>query len=168
MTPHDASGYAEVQVAAWRATYAGIMSAEYLRDLDRDQVAARVRERLPDFPAAHKPTRALVATLAGRVVGIAAVGRASDAGNDFPSGQLWMINVHPDVWGTGVGTDLHSFALRVLLALGHREAYLWVARANARARRFYEREGWLATGVEQRENIGGAAVPEVMYRRRLD
>ena len=46
-------------------------------------------------------------------------------------------------------------------------AYLWVARDNPRARRFYEREGWMADQLEQTDRIGGADVVEVRYVRDL-
>ncbi|MFV0632889.1 hypothetical protein [Demequina sp.] len=42
-----------------------------------------------------------------------------------------------------------------------------MARENARARRFYEREGWVADGTERTEELGGAAVIETLYMRAL-
>jgi hypothetical protein len=45
--------------------------------------------------------------------------------------------------------------------------YLWVLRDNARARRFYERSGFRADGVEEPYEVAGVAVPEVRYAREL-
>jgi hypothetical protein len=41
--------------------------------------------------------------------------------------------------------------------------YLWVAEANPRARRFYEREGWTADGGVKIEEFGGRPLREVRY-----
>jgi len=44
---------------------------------------------------------------------------------------------------------------------------LWVVDANERARRFYERHGWTAEGIEKVDTVLGAMVTEVRYRRSL-
>ena len=44
------------------------------------------------------------------------------------------------------------------------EAILWVAEENPRARRFYERYGWVAESTRVEEVVPGAEVPEVLYR----
>jgi ribosomal protein S18 acetylase RimI-like enzyme len=43
--------------------------------------------------------------------------------------------------------------------------FLWVLRDNTRARRFYERYGFHADGVEEPFHVAGAAVPEVRYAK---
>jgi hypothetical protein len=45
------------------------------------------------------------------------------------------------------------------------DAYLWVVEANARARRFYEREGWSADGAMRASSFGST---ELRYRLALD
>jgi GNAT superfamily N-acetyltransferase len=55
-------------------------------------------------------------------------------------------------------------ALDWLAAGGGDEAVLWVAEANARARRFYEREGWTLDGETRTSPLGP---PEVRYRLAL-
>jgi ribosomal protein S18 acetylase RimI-like enzyme len=37
---------------------------------------------------------------------------------------------------------------------GAEDAFLWVGEANARARRFYEREGWAADGETRVSPVG--------------
>ena len=44
------------------------------------------------------------------------------------------------------------------------EAMLWVATENPRARRFYERCGWIVDGERVDESIPGASVAETRYR----
>jgi GNAT superfamily N-acetyltransferase len=54
--------------------------------------------------------------------------------------------VVPEAWGTGVSGELHGVAIEALRNAGVERAQLWVLEHNRRARRFYERRGWLADG----------------------
>lgn len=80
---------------------------------------------------------------------------------------LDVLNVHPDHWSAGVGSALLRTAESGLSGLGFRSAVLWVVPGNARARRFYERHGWVAEDVERTAGIQGVTVPETRYRRPL-
>jgi GNAT superfamily N-acetyltransferase len=81
--------------------------------------------------------RALIAEVDGRAVGFVGVSAP------------WLdgLYVIPDTWGTGVASRLHDRALAMLQAEGCAEALLWVLEHNGRARRFYERHGWLPDGA---------------------
>jgi len=73
--------------------------------------------------------------------------------------------------GRGVAGELLAEAERLVAAAGHRQAWLAVVPGNARARRFYERSGWVDQG--QFENhaayAGGTiAVPCRRYVKRVD
>jgi GNAT superfamily N-acetyltransferase len=61
----------------------------------------------------------------------------------------WLngLYVRPEAWGTGVATRLHDRAVEAIRAGGHARARLWVLEDNVRARRFYERRGWLLDGT---------------------
>lgn len=156
----DAEAWADLHVAAWRAAYAAVMDPEYLAGLEPARTLDRRRAALREpGDVTH-----LAAELDGRVVGMAGIGPAREGG---ARSELYAINVHPDAWGTGVGTALLEAAVEGLRGLGHPEAYLYVVRENARARRFYAREGWRPDGFEKSEEIGGAVVTEVRYRRAL-
>ena len=94
-------------------------------------------------------------------VGFAAVGLAR---GDQKRGEVYAINVDPDWIGRGVGQPLFSAAVATLTDFGFTDLVLWVVRENARARRFYERNGWLADGGQQCIEFGGATVVELRYR----
>lgn len=159
----DAAGLARVHVAAWRAAYVGIMPDAFLAELDESRFERGWVRALEEAAA----TTLVGLTPDGRVDGFASVGDPQD--DDAPaSGQLWALNLHPIAFGTGLGKALHDAALDALREQGHPEAYLWVAERNPRARRFYEREGWVGDGVTREEEFGGAPLTEARYRRRLD
>lgn len=61
----------------------------------------------------------------------------------------WLngLYVLPEKWGSGVAAELHDRALAALRGAGVETARLWVLEHNVRARRFYERRGWLPDGT---------------------
>lgn len=60
--------------------------------------------------------------------------------------RLESLFVVPEHWGTGVARALHDAAVGQIKAGGARVAELDVMTANLRARRFYEKLGWVPDG----------------------
>ncbi|MDH4276665.1 MAG: GNAT family N-acetyltransferase [Acidimicrobiia bacterium] len=155
----------EVHVAAWRAAYADVMPAKFLATLDDERSAARWTESIATPP---EGVTNLVGEIDGTIQAIATVGPFRDhASFDDPSGELWMINVHPDAFGTGIATALHRRALDHLRKDGHHRAALWVVDRNLRARRFYEREGWTEDPARKEDTFGDQTIVEVRYSLSL-
>ena len=73
--------------------------------------------------------------------------------------------VRTDVWGTGLARTLHEAALDAARERAFSTMRLFCAADQARARRFYEREGWELAGEPWREEAVGLDMVE--YRRRL-
>lgn len=81
-------------------------------------------------------------------------------------GHLWHLFVRPAWWGSGVATRLLAEAMEEARRRDYAAARLWTPRENARARAFYEREGWRATGAEHYSADLDLQLLE--YRRSLD
>jgi GNAT superfamily N-acetyltransferase len=169
----DVPGLATVHVAAWRAAYPGLMPQEYLDALDVSRSERFWSRRWSQDPAASRG-HLLVAEQDGHVVGFAAYGsdrdradrdRADRDGPDGngPDGELYALNLHPRVFGTGVGSGLLAAAERGLVELGFSRALLWVVPGNRRARRFYERQGWRHDGGDREVTLQGVVVDETRY-----
>jgi GNAT superfamily N-acetyltransferase len=164
----DAAAIADVQTAAWQAGYRDIIPADHLAMTNAGGPARWVgilmRESVPDPPGR---SRTYVAEDGGgAIVGISTVGSMREQ-SDPDLGELWMLNVAPGAWGTGVAVRLHDHVLDRLRENGYGEAILWVLTRNARARRFYERSGWRADGGVKVEDILGFPVEETRYRIAL-
>jgi GNAT superfamily N-acetyltransferase len=151
----DGHAIAEVQVETWRAAYDGVMPQAVLDGLDVDERALWWKRSV-----VAEGYAAFVADQGDHVVGFVSVGPCSDAEH---AGELHAIYVRPDVWGTGAGLALMDAGVD-WLAERWPEAVLWVAEKNPRARRFYERYGWIAGTSRVEEVAPGARVPEVLYR----
>jgi GNAT superfamily N-acetyltransferase len=77
--------------------------------------------------------------------------------------ELYGLHVAPDQVGTGVGRLLMVDALAHLGP----HAVLWVLDRNERARRFYERGGWVADGVTRDETMGGEMTHQLRYTKKV-
>jgi ribosomal protein S18 acetylase RimI-like enzyme len=152
--PRDARAIAQVHVDTWRAAYPGIFPQETLDALDVDE-----RERLWGRYIGVEDVAVFVAEQEGPIVGFASAGPASEVEH---TGELYALYLHPDAWGTGIGSALLDTAV-AWLAERWTEAVLSVAEQNPRARRFYESHGWQA--LETRvEEIRGVQLATVRYR----
>ncbi len=78
---------------------------------------------------------------------------------------LWRLFVEPPWFGSGLALQLHDEALREARERGYSSIRLFAAAGQARARRFYEREGWVAAGPPFMQESFGMDV--VDYRRSL-
>jgi GNAT superfamily N-acetyltransferase len=153
----DAAGIAAVHVATWQAAYAHVFEEEWLARLD---VGERERQWRTSLARGED---VFVALEDGRVVAFASAGPSRE---HAPDGELYAIYALPDAWGTGAGPALMRAALDVLREHGFQAAVLTVLADNPRARRFYEREGWVleAGSFSPRDHFG---VPTVRYRIEL-
>ncbi len=100
---------------------------------------ALVRQRTPESfsrRAAAMIDRTFVAEADGVVAGFVTL----------KGDELEQLFVDADARGTGVAKALLDEGARRLLEAGHEHPWLAVVAGNARARRFYEREGWRDTG----------------------
>lgn len=160
--PADAPQVAGVHVRSWRWAYRGLIDQDYLDGLSPEEWThkydfSRMGLRVPTTVVAVRQTT---------VYGFASVGLCRD--DDLADhGELMAIYVDPDRTRTGTGRLLIGAARERLTARGFAAAALWVLRGNTRARRFYERDGWLPDGARRTRVYGGTPVEEARYRRTL-
>lgn len=139
--PDDAEAIARIWAPGWHDAHDGHVSAA-LTALRTDRSFA---ERAPGIVP-----RTCVAELDGHVVGFVTV----------EADQVEQLYVDPAARGTGVAAALLRRATTT--ATQARVPVLWLAvvAGNARARRFYERQGWVDGGPYEHvvPGTGGAAV----------
>lgn len=161
-----------MHVRAWQAAYRGQVPDAYLDQMDEEQAGRRWTETLTRGLGAGEAIgrdgtcTTLLLEDGDLVVGIASVGRAR---GEYPvgTGELWMINLVPEAWGSGLGRQLLAASVDELRWQGFSEAVLWVLDTNRRARRFYQRQGWVPDGTVKEDASRGFTLTEVRYRRQL-
>ncbi|WP_342786840.1 GNAT family N-acetyltransferase [Streptomyces qinzhouensis] len=165
MTDDDCAAVAEVRVRSWQYAYAGLVPQPYLDSMDVEQATDRLRGH---FTAGAGTVTHLVAERNGAVVGWGCAGPGRDPDAAPGEAELYALYALPAHLSTGVGRALLAELVAGAEAAGHRAMRLWVLKGNARARRFYERAGFLPDGCEEPFEVGGAEVPEVRYARGLE
>ncbi len=143
--PDDILDLARLQIASWRAAYAGLIAPATLDGLDFARAAIRWQRAIDDG------LRVLVAAepaLLGFIT--------------MEKDEISMLYVAPDRWRRGIGRRLLQAALASLKEQGRGEAGLWVLSGNARARAFYQAEGGrlTASGLVR---VGTQELPQVRY-----
>ncbi len=108
----------------------------------------------------------VVAESAGDVVGQITVMPAACAPHPVDDAALAHISnlfVRRDHWGSGLAGDLHRAALATARDRGCTGLRLFVAAGQDRARRFYEREGWVPAGDPFDDPIPGLTMIEYRF-----
>jgi GNAT superfamily N-acetyltransferase len=125
----------------------------------------------------HADTWALIAEIPERTIGHVSFvpGRERPGGGAATNwsarpitpglAHLWQLFVVPDWWGSGIAHRLHEAAITEMRARGYGAARLYTPSGHVRAKRFYERRGWVASGREDNTDLGLALTE---YRLGLD
>jgi ribosomal protein S18 acetylase RimI-like enzyme len=91
----------------------------------------------------------------GRLVGLLVLGAMP---GPPPRGHLVLLAVEPAARGGGLAQQLLALAVETLCSGGWDRARLHVTERNARAMRFYLREGWTDQG--EHPDVGGVRILE--------
>lgn len=141
----DAPSIARVHVAAWHATYRGLMPDSVMNRITLDERTARWTVNLATTDRARRNTVYEVPAPDGEriVQGFGTFGVSRD---EPGTAEVWALYVHPDRWGTGAGRELMRDGLAHLKQRGFDDVMLWVLEGNHRAIRFYRAVGFELDG----------------------
>jgi GNAT superfamily N-acetyltransferase len=126
-------------------------------------MAAEVAHLQAELAKEH--VHCIVAVQDGRVAGQITVLPAAQAPHPVRDPGLAHVSnlfVRKDHWGSGLARRLHAAAVEHARDQGYQQLRLYVAEGQARARRFYEREGWRPVGPPFDDP--GPGLPMVEYR----
>jgi GNAT superfamily N-acetyltransferase len=149
-TPADAARVTDIWASGWPDGHLADAPPELLAHRTREAFVPRVEAALG---------RTWVAELGDEVAGFVML----------HGDEVDQLYVDAPFRGTGVAAQLLADAARRIREAGHAVPWLAVARGNARARRFYEREGWTDAGEFSYEaEMGeGASMPFPCHRMEL-
>lgn len=165
----DAAGLARVQVASWRASFAGLVPDPVLAELTsaeaEQQWAGRWLEAITKPPTSrhrvHVAVTAPDAAAGGAagspagLAGFAAAGPATDA-DLWPAtdAELYELHVLPALAGQGHGGRLLHAVADTLAEDGFQAAYTWVLSADDKRLSFLESAGWAPDGSHSNLDMG--------------
>jgi ribosomal protein S18 acetylase RimI-like enzyme len=167
--PADAEALGTIEAASYLATYRGIMPDSVLARVSPERMIERLRPRLE--AAASGPPDELhrmwvIQDDVGAVRGYATTEPATDQFLPPPpgAGELESLYLDPAAIGQGFGHALLAHATADLRAHDFDPLVLWAFEQNQRARRFYERAGWVLDVAGEHWLLDEVPCPIVRYR----
>lgn len=153
-TCEDATVLAHIMVQSFRTAFADIVTPETMDRCTNEEnctqmVASILASGEGEFLLAYKD-------------GIPCGELYWRAGEELQnSAEIVALHSLQETWGTGVGKALIAYALHSIVESGKTSAYLWAFERNVRARRFYEKCGFVHDGSTQVSRFDEAV--EVRY-----
>lgn len=155
-THADVPAITNCYLRSWRAAYRDHLDSEIL------EIEAEKRRPFDWHHGIDDDTASvLIATIDGAVVGVVQAELSPASPRDLP--EITMLYVDTKAWGTGAASRLLEVATSWMRARGTTAARLRVVEVHGRARRFYEREGWV---VDQQMQPARNDFARLIYYRR--
>jgi len=162
----DAHLIAAVHASSWADTYRGLLPSSYLKTLQPDSLTRHWRDRLLREQA--RKTTYVVEDARG-VAGFVVIGGCrSDADLAGFAGEVYMLYVHPDRQGEGLGRVLLRGALAELARREFFWVVIWVVKANRNAQAFYGHMGLRLDAGSRWDEFHGRRVAVVRYAQHLN
>ena len=99
-------------------------------------------------------------------VGMLTLAKDDNKERDNSEIDIWRIYLLPEYWGQNLGIELMQWAIKELKEKGYKTVALWVVEENIRARKFYEKVGFVHVG-EMRTINPGREITEYRYIKHL-
>lgn len=152
VTPSDdRAAISRVYEESWKFAYKGIVPQDYLSSLNSES-----------FVPVREDRYSLVLLEKGKIVGTSSYCKSRL--EDMPDwGEIVSIYLLPGFMDRGLGKPLLEAAVKGLADMGYGRVFLWVLEDNLRARRFYEKNGFVPSGRTMETEIGGKTLREAQY-----
>lgn len=156
----DALPLAAILTSSWESAYSDILAPMALeQNTDAGKRAEMFKRMLSD-----DKTSIYIAFVKGIPCGLVSFGQSRDI-ELADHAEIIAIYVLQSHWGYGVGKTLMDLILSSLRQNNSNKVMLWVLEDNIRARRFYEKNGFVADGTIKQSRFDN--VREVRYRFEL-
>ena len=141
----------DIYEKSWKFAYRGTIPDSYLDSIPKDRWVNSIASR-----------HSLVMSENDQIIGTASFGKSRWAQyGDY--GEIFSIYLLPQYMGKGYGQYLLNTCVKELQKSGFHKIMLWVLEENQRARKFYEKNGFLCADIFLNDTIGGKNLREVMY-----
>ena len=162
--PEDAFEYVLCNIACWREAYQGIMPDEYLASRSED-----LAQQVEDYRRSlDEPESFLYFCVedGDKMIGRLILCESRDQ-DKAGTGEVAAIYLRKEYWSKGYGRMMMDYAVDVLKGIGYQEVILCVLEENSRARRFYERYGFVHDG-HSGTVLYGKALRALRYTMKME
>lgn len=157
--PKDAEVMGRLHSASWVKAYENVVMQSVLDEFTPENRTEVFNKVLVERPEAH-----YLFYCDEQPAGFAILHKSHEAEATLEEGEIYAIYFHPDYWGHPITHLSFDYCVRSLLERGFSQINIWVLEENARARRFYEKNGFLLDGNEKTIDLG-KPMTEVRYSK---
>jgi RimJ/RimL family protein N-acetyltransferase len=158
----DADTLAFINSKSAQTGYKGIIPEDFLKEkFSYDRLRDRLYKELEEGT-----TTSCIIYKDNIPVGMQTFAKDDLTERDASEIDIWRVYLLPEYWGQNIGMEFMDWGTRELAKKGYKKAALWVAEENARARRFYEKCGFIHDGEIHVVNVG-KEVKEYRYIKVL-
>ena len=155
--PEEIYEYSSCNISSWRSGYKGIIPDDFLDNLSVEEKAEKTRKYMNE----SEGNPYYCAVYDNKIIGNLVIIKSRDE-DKTNTGEIVAFYLLEEFWGKGYGREMMDFAIEKLTNAGYDEIILWVLEENKRARRFYEKCGFVFDGTKK-EIIIGKPLIEVRY-----
>ena len=152
-TPEDAYDWAECSIHCWQSAYRDIYPSEIMGNLplEKEQRIEKYKKRL----ATPGEVEYYTVLHSRKMIGFLVTSEIHS--------EIYAIYLLEEFWGKGYGKEVMAFAVNKLTRVNPKEITLWVFEKNTRARRFYEKYGFMHDGGRKPSNRYDIPMDELRY-----
>ncbi|WP_426348239.1 GNAT family N-acetyltransferase [Alloiococcus sp. CFN-8] len=146
-----------IHSASWKSAYKGIIPDEILNGITPEK-----REKYFEKALSLDWEKDAIINVNGKEAGFISIGECRDDDKNSTYGEIRGLYLLPEYWGQGFGKALFTWGIKELEKQNYTSISIWVLEDNIRARRFYEKQGFIFDGTVK-EIIIGKKLNEVRY-----
>lgn len=146
---NDCSIMGAIHSESWKVAYKGIVPDPVL-----DNMSAEKSEKKFYNSFMQGVENNVIILNDDQAVGFMCLGKCRDDDLDNSFGEIWGIYLLPSFWEQGIGTKAINWGINYLKNRRYNKISLWVLENNIKARKFYEKLGFIHDGMIKELNIG--------------
>ncbi|MEA4816953.1 MAG: GNAT family N-acetyltransferase [Lachnospiraceae bacterium] len=150
-----------VHSKSWQKAYRGIIPDHVV-----DAFTPEKRTEVFKEAIASRPEEYYLFKANSIPAGIALLHKSHEKNAVDTDGEIYAIYFHPDFWGTDVTHKAFEFCINRLKERGFTKINIWVLEDNKRARKFYEKYGFVFDGSKQQVELG-KPLTEIRYSKNV-
>lgn len=154
----DARALSRLLAEVWKATYQGIFPRAFLEQITPDKWVEGFQ-----YTLTQNLSPIFVAEVDSQVVGMISGGTARDTELQIPF-EIYALNISPAFQRQHIGQLLMAYFVKQM-KIKEGEVYLRVASKNLNARYFYEKQGFVNSGIITTRKIENFYFEEMIYTK---
>lgn len=143
---NDINSLANIHSLSWKEAYKNIFSEKFLKNLRTEIFLENRKKKFRRDIEENSMLDFFIIEFSEKAIGILILSSLQKITKDKNVAEIIAIYLLPEFWNSGFGKEILSFSIARAKDFGAKKIFLWVVVENKRARKFYEKNGFVVTG----------------------